>query len=129
MKPPILWDDFQPGTALGEITQTFTPALARAWQDIFGEGSGPAEGAGIAVAMMMRGFLNVVAPRPPGNVHARQHFELLATPVPGEAIRTRVDCRSKEMRRGRRYLELQIQGSGAADRPVYRGVLTLIWAA
>ena len=129
MKPAILWDDFQPGTCLGETTQVFAPALSRAWRDIFGEDGGAAEGAGIAVAMMMRGYLGVVAPRPPGNVHARQHFDLLVAPSPGEAIRTRVDCRAKEMRRGRRYLELEIQGSGAAGRPVYRGLLTLIWAA
>lgn len=131
MKPPILWEDFQPGALLGEITQAFEPSLATAWRDIFGHDSagGPAEGAGIAVAMMMRGYLGVVTPRPPGNVQARQRFTLNAVPQQGEAIRTVVTCVSKEIKRERRYLDLEVRGTGAAGRAVYTGTLTIIWAA
>jgi hypothetical protein len=131
MSQPILWNDFQPGAGLGEITQVFEPALSRAWQGIFGaEGAGTAaEGASIAVALMMRGYLAVVTPRPPGNVHARQRFTLEAAPVQGEAIRTVVSCLGKELKRERRYLDLGVRGTGTGGRPIYSGVLTLIWAA
>ena len=131
MKPPILWDDFQPGAPLGELTETFEPALAAAWRGIFGHdhAGGPAEGAGIAVAMMMRGYLGVVTPRPPGNVQARQRFTLDAVPQPGEAIRTVVTCLSKEIKRERRYLDLEVRGTGAGGRAVYSGILSLLWAA
>lgn len=128
---PILWEHLQPGSSLGEITQTFDAALSRAWQDIFGaeDAGGPAEGAGIAVAMMMRAYLNVVSPRPPGGVHARQRLRLEALPAQGEAIHTTVACRSKELKRERRYVDLEVRGTGEGGRPIYSGLITVIWAA
>jgi hypothetical protein len=131
MSRVILWDDFYPGQALGQTEETFDAGLSRAWQGIFGsEGAGTsAEGAAVAVAMMMRGYLGVVAPRPPGNVHARQRFTLHARPAQGEVIRTRVRCLGKEMKRERRYVDLEVHGTGEGARRIYDGVLTLIWAA
>ena len=131
MTQPILWNDFRPGASLGEITQPFDDSLSSAWRGIFGSADAgtPAEGAGIAVAMMMRGYLNVVTPRPPGNVHARQRFTLEAAPRPGEAIRTVVTCLSKELKRERRYVDLDVRGTGEGGRSIYTGILTLIWAA
>lgn len=131
MTQPILWNDFRPGASLGEITQPFDDSLASAWRGIFGSADAgtPAEGAGIAVAMMMRGYLGVVTPRPPGNVHARQRFTLEAIPRQGESIRTVVTCLSKEIRRERRYVELGVSGTGDGGRSIYTGTLTLIWAA
>jgi len=129
---PILWEDFQPGVALGEASQRFEGRLSQVWRDIFGRDDidgGPAEVAGIAVAMMMRGYFSVVTPRPPGNVHARQRFTLEAMPQPGESVRTVVTCLSKEFKRGYRYVDLEVRGRGASGRPIYRGALTLIWAA
>lgn len=131
MSQPILFEHFQPGAAMGEIVQTYEPAMAQSWQAIFGAdgAGGTAEGASIAVAMMMRGYLGVVTPRPPGNVHARQRFTLHAAPRQDEAIRTVVTCLSKEVKRERRYVELQVSGTGEGGRPVYAGILNLIWAA
>lgn len=131
MKAPILFEDFQPGAPMGEIVQSFEPKLARCWQSIFGaeDAGGLAEGASIAVAMMMRGYLGVVTPRPQGNVHARQRFTLHTSPRQGEAIRTQVTCLSKEIKRERRYVELEVRGTGEHGRPIYAGVLNLIWAA
>ena len=131
MSQVVLWEHFEPGKALGAITQTVEPSFANAWQAIFGseDAGGSAEAAGIAVAMMMRGYLGVVTPRPPGNVHARQRFTLEALPEPGEPIRTTVTCLSKELKRERRYVDLEVRGTGMAGRPIYAGILTLIWAA
>ena len=131
MTKTSVWQDVQPGAALGEVTQVFDAGLSQAWRQIFGnEDAGtPAEGAGVAIAMMMRGYLGVVTPRPPGNVHARQCFTLHAVPSPGEAIRTVVSCQGKEMKRERRYVDLEVRGTGKDERPIYHGVLTLIWAA
>lgn len=128
---PILFEHFVPGTVMGEIVQCYEPQMAQAWQAIFGteDAGGPAQAASIAVAMMMRGYLGVVTPRPPGNVHARQRFTLEAMPREGESIRTVVTCLSKELRRERRYLELEVNGTGEGGRPIYAGILNLIWAA
>ncbi len=134
MSRPITFDDFQPGATMGEHLETYGTELASRWQHIFGAqpadgAGGAAEAASIAVVMMMRAYLGVVAPRPPGNVHAGQRFSLQAVPRAGEAIRTVVSCVSKELRRERRYVELRTQGSGEGGRAIYDGRLTLIWAA
>ena len=131
MSEPILWQHFEPGAAMGEITQVFDASLSLAWEGIFGAGDSgrPAEAASIAVAMMMRGYLGVVTPRPAGNVHARQRFTLQALPKQGEAIRTVVTCVGKEIKRERRYVDLDVRGTGNDGRAIYHGVLSLIWAA
>ena len=36
MSQPILWEHFQPGARLGEITQTYTASLSDSWSLIFG---------------------------------------------------------------------------------------------
>ncbi len=131
MSQPIVWEDFRPGASLGEITLGFEDQLSQAWRDIFGQNDvdSPAEAAGVVIAMMMRGYLGMVTPRPPGNVHTRQRFTLEAIPQPGEFIRTVITCLSKEFRRERRYVELEVRGSGSGGRPIYSGILTVIWAA
>lgn len=134
MSRPLLFDDFVPGRVLGEQVERYGDDLAARWQRLFGrppadDADGGAEAASAALVLMMRAYLGVVAPRPPGNVHARQHFALDALPRRGEAVRTVVACAGKELRRGRRYVELQADGSGDGGRAIYRGRLTLIWAA
>lgn len=134
MSAVITFEDFEPGTVIGEIVETFDADLSEGWRRIFGSdpaaGAGTsAEQAGIGVVMMMRAYLRVVSPRPPGNVHARQQFRLQGAPQPGEPLRTAVRCVHKEMKRGRRYVELEVAGTGHGERPVYTGRMTLIWAA
>jgi hypothetical protein len=134
MTKPITFDDFRPGAVMGEKVEVFDPALAQRWRRIFGDRPGDgagagAEGASMAVVMMMRAYLGIVTPRPPGNVHARQRFSLEGTPREGEAIRTVVTCVSRELKRDRRYVELQARGTGEGGRAIYGGRMTLIWAA
>jgi hypothetical protein len=134
MNKVITFDDFVPNTVLGEAAETFDAHLAQCWQRIFGstpgdQANGAAESAGLAVVMMMRAYLKIVAPRPPGNVHAHQDFSLLNLPHLGESIHTVVTCVSKELRRERRYVDLQVSGTGENGRPLYEGKMKLIWAA
>jgi hypothetical protein len=134
MKAVVTYDDFVPGQILGETTESFDPALTDGWQRIFGArpedgAGGAAEGAGIAVVMMMRAYLAVVTPRPPGNIHGRQAFALVDAPRLGERIRTVVTCVDKQIKRDRRQVELQTQGTGEGGRLICTGRMTLIWAA
>lgn len=131
---PILYEDFVPGALIGERVEVYDAEQARRWQSIFGEeaeagANGAAEGASMVVIGMMRGYLNVVTPRPPGNVHARQVFRMHGIPQPGESIRIVVRCADKALRRERKYVELTVKGSGANSRALFDAVLTLIWAA
>ena len=134
MSKVITFESFEPGTPMGESVVRYDEASAARWQAIFGGttdagAGGAAEAAGMAVVMMMRGYLNVVTPRPPGNVHARQQFSLHNVPRSEEAICTTVSCVHKEVKRERRYVELQASGTGDGGRPIYTGRMTLIWAA
>ena len=134
MSAVITFEDFKPGAVMGESVEVFDEKLAQRWQKIFGDqpadgANGAAEGASLAVVMMMRAYLNVVAPRPPGNVHARQRFSLESMPRQGEAIRTVIACMEKELKRERRYVELQAWGTGDEGRSIFTGRMTLIWAA
>lgn len=131
---PILFEDFEPGALMGERVEVYDARQARRWQAIFGDGpedgaGGAAEGVSMAVVNMMRAYLNVVTPRPPGNVHARQQLRVHKVPRCGEAIRVTVYCASKEMRRERRYVDLRVQGVGDGGRVLFNGLIGLIWAA
>ena len=128
MSKEITFDAFQPGKVLGENVEIYSAELAKRWQRIFGAHSA-AEGAGLAVVMMMRAYINVVTPRPPGNIHAQQSFSLNGTPKRGESIRTVVTCTGKEMKRERRYVQLQTVGTGDESRPLFNGIMTMIWTA
>lgn len=132
MSAPILFDDFMPGTRMGETLLVYQSGLADQWEQIFGAPSGDAdraaEGASIATVMMMRAYMAVVTPRPPGNVHARQQIVLDGVPRLNETVRTQVSCAAKEIRRDRRYVELQVNATGDGGRAIYRGRMTLIWA-
>ena len=131
MKPAFLSHaDFQPGSALGAHVEPYSPELAAAWRDLFGGAEpGPAEAASVALVLAMRAYLAVVSPRPPGNVQARQRFTLHRLPRAGESVRSEVRCLDKNTQRERRYLELQVQGTGDGASAIYTGVLSLIWAA
>lgn len=131
---PILYEDFQPGALMGEHVEVYDAQQSQRWQAIFGSqpedgAGGAAEGASMAVVNMMRAYLHVVTPRPPGNVHTRQQLRLRDLPQCGEAIRVTVHCAAKEMRRERRCVDLRVQGTGRGDRALFDGVISLIWAA
>ena len=126
----ITFADFEPGRELGAHVEAYAPALATAWQRIFSGASpgGTAEGASLAVVLAMRAYLTVVSPRPPGNIQARQRFQMHCVPHTGEAIRSEVRCIDKQIKRERLYVDLQVQGSGEDGRVLYTAVMSLIWA-
>jgi acyl dehydratase len=84
---------------------------------------------GFATVLMMRAYMRILTPRPPGNIHARQHLKLLAGIAPGEEITTELECAGKELKRERRYVELACRATGKAGRPLFDGRMTIIWAA
>jgi hypothetical protein len=127
---PLLFQDFSPGSEMGEHVELYDESAARLWRTVFEAGAGsPAEQLGVATALMMRGYLAVVQPRPPGNVHARQQLQVSALPHIGEAIRMRVRCAGKEIRRERRYVQIAVDGTGDGGRALFSGSLSLVWAA
>jgi hypothetical protein len=126
---PLLFEDLVPGAELGRHVATWDEETSRYWKSIFPDDvNAGAEGAGMAVALMMRSYL-AVTPRPPGNVHARQRLHLVSPPVKGETVHTVVSCAGKQIKRERRYVDIGISATGADERLLYQGTLTLVWAA
>lgn len=129
----ILFEDLKPGTVMGERLEQYDERQAQRWQAIFGrtapdDEQSAAEAASMAVISMMRAYLDVVAPRPAGNVHAKQKLHLHSLPRLGDTIHVVVTCVGKEVRRGRKYVELQVRGKAPDTRLLFDGLLTLIWA-
>lgn len=131
---PVLFEDFEVGKPLGHHTLVYDDLLMQRWQHIFGGGNDGAstsrsEAASVATILMMRAYTEVVRPRPPGNIHARQRIEFATLPQPGEQLTFYFDCIAKEIKRERRYLDVSARAENQNGIPILRGVLTLIWAA
>ncbi len=131
MSAVLTFRDFQPGAILGRRSLTLDRALLRPWEDLF-----PAEAplstavpAGLLTAMMLRTYAQLVTPRPPGNIRARQRFELLALPPVGARVTTELRCLGKEIRNGRRQVHFGAEMCDRAGSPLLIERSTILWAA
>lgn len=130
-RPPILFDDFVPGQMIGESAEQVTPDQLQEWSALYpwDAAGGDLVPSGFATILMMRAYLNVVTPRPPGNLHVQQQMRLYDAIRSGESVTTRIGCYGKELKGVRRKVELLAEGRGNDDRSLYDGIITLFWAA
>ena len=126
----ITFERFSPGSDLGEASLAVDQPLIDSLQKVYGFAwsAGQPVPMALCTVLMMRAYLQVVTPRPPGNVHGRQWLQAHAPMHLGDTVRTRMRCLSKELKSGRRWVQLEALGS-VADKPAYTGRLTLLWAA
>lgn len=134
----ILFEDLVPGRDLGTYALTYDETFAQGWQRMIAQKDGPpaasaggrrAQAASVSLMLMMRAFLTVVSPRPPGNIHARQSLSFCGLPSIGDHIAVTVNCLSKSLHKERRYVEFGVKAVNQGQESVFTGVLTLIWAA
>ncbi len=124
------FDSFEPGREIGSRELTLDAALVARWCELF-----PADAAcetmptGMVAIVTSRAYSDVLKPRPPGNVHGAQRFEIGRLPVPGERLVTSVGCRSKEMKSGRRWVTFETTTTDASGEICFRGFQTVLWAA
>ena len=125
----ITYDSFIPGKVMGSSEAVLDAAKLQAWVDLFPEddlhGVMPH---GMVAAIAMQAYAEVVQPRPPGNVHAAQHFDLFRLPRAGERLTTTITCLAKEIRKDRRRVTLQMDCIGT-EGPAFLGRMTVLWAA
>jgi hypothetical protein len=126
-----MFDDFQPGTLLGEREFNFTDATAAEWCALFPDDrrSLPAMPAAMIAMVLMRAFVSILDDRPPGNVHAGQKFWVSRLPVLGDRLTTRMGCIGKELKSNRRWLTFRSDTTDSAGGLLFRGQMTTIWAA
>jgi len=131
MDEVLTFDAFQPGASMGRATEVIDAEVLESWRQLYPWDAATADELppGLATVLLMRAYMRILTQRPPGNIHARQHLELLAAIAPGEEVTTEIECVGKELKRERRYVELACRARGKAGRPLFDGRMTIIWAA
>ncbi len=126
----LTFNDFEPGKSFGTLTETPDPALLDQWSKLYPNDVVPpgAMPRGISTVLMMRAYMQLLQPRPPGNIHARQKMRLHSPIRPGDRISTELRCVSKEVRRERRYVTFEAHGTRQDGACCFEGVMTMIWA-
>lgn len=127
----LTFDSFITGQSFGEATVHVDESLFQRWISLFPADAecAPRMPEGMAAVVMMNAYLELVSPRPPGNVHAAQDFNLFSLPHIGQSVRTRVICKSKEIRNGRNWIDLETDSRDDTGALLFTGAMRLIWAA
>lgn len=126
----IRFDDIQVGATFGRHELLIDDTLLAAWARVFPEDSH--EGApipGLVAVITMRAYAEVVTPRPPGNVHGAQRFDIDRLPGRGERVFTTVSCAGKAVKRERKWIDFRSETRDEAGEPCFTGVMTIAWAA
>lgn len=129
--PVLLFDAFSPDRIMGRASERLNESMMTMWKELYPcevdqRGHAPA---GLSTLLIMRAYMQVLTPRPPGNIHVRQKVEIAALPRLGEEVATEIRCVGKELRRERRYVDLETRSTGERGRELFTGAMTLIWAA
>lgn len=123
------WDALQPGYEFGETHFRIDAHRVGRWAEIYGGAEAGRVPPGLLVVEMMKAYLDLVHPRPPGNIHAGQRLHCLDMDVPADtAFTASVRCREKTQRKGRGWVTFDVT-LRARERDVLHGEIVTIWAA
>lgn len=127
----ITFDDFVPGNSFGSAAVHLDEALFARWLALFPADAErrPNMPEGMTAVLVMNAYMELIAPRPPGNVHASQNFRLTRLPRIGDVVRTEVTCDFKEERKGRRWIGLETMSRDETGDTLFTGQMRMIWAA
>ena len=120
---------FRPGVEIGRRELVLDAGLVARWRELFpDDDTGDVMPAGMVAIVTSRAYSDILLPRPAGNVHGSQRFEVLRLPRIGERLTTSVGCESKEMKGERRWVHLATLTTDADREPCFRGRQTVLWA-
>lgn len=127
----MTFDTFAPGHCFGSVPVTLDHRLWSNWTRLYPDDAScaPEMPEGMTAVLVMKAYMELVAPRPPGNVHASQSFEVTRLPTIGQTVTTSVTCTGKELRSGRRWIDLATDSHGADGEHLFKGRMRMIWAA
>ena len=126
----LTFEQFQPGESFGSLTYTLDKGVFDSWTALYPHD--PATDTmphGMTAPVFMRAYAELVQPRPPGNVHGAQRFEVSRLPRLGETLTTTVTCAGKELKGSRRWVTLEGITTGEGGALAFRSVMTILWAA
>jgi hypothetical protein len=125
----LVFESFWSGQPLGEARTVFDWKMFDAWCEIFpaDRKMAPYLPPGLAVVIMMRAYSRIVSPRPPGNIHASQEFEILSSPQFGDEIITNIKCIGCQIKNEKRWLDFKVENSSQSVSTSI-GTMKMIWA-
>jgi acyl dehydratase len=125
-----LFDGFVVGELLGEHSLLLGENEMTEWEWLFpGTVLGGTAPPGFVAVVTMRSFLSIVTPRPPGNVHGSQRFDLHRLPKVGEMLATRITCVGKEIKHERKWVDFSTETVGQGGELCFEGRMSIAWAA
>ena len=127
----LTFKTFEPGSSLGENRLKLTQDLLDNWIDLFPDEKSalPELPPGMISAITMRAFLEAVIPRPKGNIHGTQEFEVQALPKCGDMLVTKIFCEAKEMRNDNKWVYFETVTQNLAGDLFFKGRMGIIWGA
>lgn len=126
------FDKLVPGVTVGAERQVVSQDLLSRWYELYGVSPLDAQEVpmGLVSVFSMQAFMNIVAPRPPGNIHVGQEFKIIRLPKPGGYFTNRISCVDKFKRKERRVVQLQASAVCEESRDkLFDARMTIFWAA
>lgn len=128
----LTFDRLSAGELLGSTVLTFDAAWLEHWERLF-PGSVSAAGnhlpSGLAVALSMRGYIELLGDRPKGNVHAGLQL-VWGDPIPRSTdVVARLLCARKELKNERRWVWFDNELMSRHGALHLKASMTLLWAA
>jgi acyl dehydratase len=128
MTAAVTFEELTAGTVLGSRDMEVTARDLAAFDGLALPPHGPVP-PGVAVALLMRGYMNILPHRPPGNIHASLRLEWGAPLALGDRLTLSLRCREKERRKGRPWVLFESVLAKADGTFVLAGVKWMVWAA
>jgi hypothetical protein len=129
-QPLLTFAGFLPGTLMGVRESVLDEASFRRWFALFPEDEhGETMPAGMVAAVTMRAYSEILVPRPPGNVHGAQRFDIERLPRLGDRLVTELRCAEKNVKRERNWVTFETLTRAPAGQPFFSGRMTVLWAA
>ena len=124
------FERFEAGALIGSSSQQISEEIVESWTSIYeplnGRESLPY---GITQLVTMKAYADVVAPRPPGNIHAAHRCHLYELPTISNVLTADVYCIEKYVRRNRNMVDFRVDVKDAVSgRPLCQSVLKICWA-
>ena len=128
---PLTFDKFQPGALIGRDQLVVERPLLELWDQVYPQSRQPnLIPLGMLSVIMMRAHSQIVQPRPSGNIHLGQQFEVRHPIEIGQTMLASVTCKDKRMSGARKLVSFSIAIADAmSGRALLDGVNTMFWAA
>ena len=120
---------FTPGAEIGAREYQLDQGVLDAWIELFpADANGDLMPAGMVAGVTISAYSSILQPRPKGNVHGAQRFEIKKLPKVGDQLTTSLSCLNKELKGARRWVYLKTETRFANGDLAFSGLMTSLLA-